>query len=423
MDVERSLIATVVATGNLADVTDAGITVDFFEDRMNRNLFLAVQEYKLNYGKVPPLDVLHKDYPTVKLPDPTEYPMAYLLDQMRENRRYAILSDGVVRASELLKMGVSDESVDVLVQAISQVHNEIPHSFIEDLTAETLQRRKAAYAELRKRDGRLLGIPSGFASIDYATQGFQKQQLITLVGLPKAGKSTLLLLAAMAAHEHAFRPLIVGFEMSNEEQKWRHAALLAKVSHHRLLAGKLTPDEEKRLMKAWRRLTAMPEFFTSSDISSATTLSGLQAQIERCEPDIVFVDGVYMMRDENGEPQGSPQAITNITRGMKRLGQNLELPIVQSTQALSWKTDKRRGITGDSIGYSSSFLQDSDLVIGVEQTAIDDINKLKVLAARNAKQMEKYVRWDWDTGTFEELDYDPFAQASQEETHADSGFA
>ena len=422
MDIERSLISHIVANGNFGDVTEAGITVDFFDDAMNRKLFMVVTEYKLKYGKVPTLDVLHKDYPTVKLPEPDEYPLDYLLDQMRENRRYAILSDGVTRAADLIHMRQSEQGIDVLAQAMSQVHNEVPRSIIDDLTAETLERRRAAYAELRKRDGRLLGIPSGFHSIDQATQGFQKQQLVTFVGLPKAGKSTLMLLAAMAAHEHAFRPLTVGFEMSNAEQQTRHAAFLAKVSHQRLRTGALTSEEYKRLEKAWRRLTAMPEFFVSSDISSATTLSGLQAQIERCEPDIVFVDGVYMMRDELGEPQGSSQAITNITRGMKRLAQNLDIPIVQSTQALGWKTDKRRGLSGDSIGYSSSFLQDSDLVIGVERTEIDEINKAKVLAARNAAQMEKYLRWDWDHGTFEELDYDPFAKETKESVDAQSGF-
>lgn len=422
MDIERSLIASIVASGNFAAVSDAGITADFFEDKMNRTLFRTIADYKLRYGKVPTLDVLHKDYPTVVYPDPDEHPLAYLLDEMRENRRYAILADGLMRASELLKVGESEESLDVLAQSMSQLHNEIPHSFIDDLTAETIERRRAAYAELRKRDGRLLGIPSGFHSIDLATQGFQAQQLITFVGLPKSGKSTLMLLAAMAAHDHAFRPLTVGFEMSNPEQQTRHAAFLAKVSHQRLRTGMLNPDEYKRLERAWRRLIAMPEFFVSSDINSATTLTGLQAQIERCEPDIVFVDGVYMMRDENGEPQGSPQAITNITRGMKRLAQNLDVPIVQSTQALSWKTDKRRGITSDSIGYSSSFLQDSDLVVGVEKTEMDTVNKLKVLDGRSTGRMEKYVRWDWDTGIFEELDYDPFAKESQADVDAQSGF-
>ncbi len=129
-----------------------------------------------------------------------------------------------------------------------------------------------------------------------------------------------------------------------------------------------------------------------------------------------------MMRDEEGEPQGSSQALTNITRGLKRMSQNLDLPVVESTQALGWKTDKRRGLTGDSIGYSSSFFQDSDLLIGVEKTEIDDVNKLKLLGARNAPPMEKYIRWNWDNGTFEELDDDPFEKQSQESVDAKSGF-
>ena len=422
MDIERHLISKVVADGNFSDVMDAGITGDFFEDTMNRKLFRSIQEYKLSYGKVPTLDVLHKDYPTVRLPDSDEYPIAYLLDQMRENRRRGILADGVMEATELLKMGESERSADLLQQTLRQLAGEVPTSQVMDLTAKTLEQRREAYAELRKRDGRMLGIPSGFDSIDYVTQGFQKKQLITFVGLPKAGKSTLLLLAAMAAHSLAFRPLLVGFEMSTEEQVDRHAAILARVSHHRLRTGTLTPEEYKRLEKAWRRLAAMPEFFASTDINSVTTLSGIQAQIERVEPDIVFVDGVYMMRDEEGEPQGSSQALTNITRGLKRMAQNLDLPMVESTQALSWKTDKRRGLTGDSIGYSSSFLQDSDLVIGVEKTEIGDVNRLKVLAARNAPLMEKYIRWNWDAGTFEELDDDPFEKPSQEHIDAQSGF-
>src|SRR5439155_12972276 len=115
----------------------------------------------------------------------------------------------------------------------------------------------------------------------------------------------LLLLAAMAAHRHAFRPLVIGFEMSNEEQESRHDAFLARVSHQRLRTGTLRPDEYKRLEKSWRALGSMPEFYVSADVNSVTTLSGVQAQVERYEPDIVFIDGGYMMRDEEGEPQGS----------------------------------------------------------------------------------------------------------------------
>lgn len=423
MDVERLLLAKIVADGNLADVADAGITSDFFDDPMNRQLFRTIQQFKIEYGKLPTEDVLRRDYPMVRLPDDVdEYTLRYLTDQVRVNRERGLLQDGLLESTESLQMGEVERSATILQQTLRQIAIDVPSSLVGDFTAKSLEQRREAYRLLRERDGRLLGIPSGFASIDYVTQGFQPKQLITFVGLPKSGKSTLMLLAAMAAHAHAFRPLFLGFEMSNEEQEQRHDAILARVSHHRLRTGTLTPEEYKRLERAWRRLSAMPEFFASTDINSAMTLSGVQAQVERYEPDIVFVDGVYLMRDEEGEPQGSPQALTNITRGLKRMAQNLDLAMVESTQALGWKTDKRRGLTGDSIGYSSSFLQDSDLVVGVEATDVADINKVKVVAARSAPPMEKFIRWDWDTGTFEELDYDPFEKPTQASTDAQSGF-
>ena len=70
--------------------------------------------------------------------------------------------------------------------------------------------------------------------------------------------------------------------------------------------------------------------------------------------------------------------------------------------------DKKKGITSNSIGYSSSFAQDSNTIIGVEKTDDPNINKLKIVLSRNAPPTETYVQWDWETATFEELNDDPF---------------
>lgn len=416
------LIAKIVADGNLVDVVESGITVDFFADAMNRQLYRSVLEFRQSYGSVPTLDVLRRDYPMVKLPDCDEYPMQYLTDELRGNHERVLWEAGLIEATELVQMGEVGQSREAMQRTLRQLSEAIAATDTIDLTAKHLAQRRKAYEELRKRDNRLLGIPSGFGSLDHVTQGFQPKQLITFVGLAKAGKSTLMLLAAMAAHAAAFRPFFLGFEMTNTEQEIRHDAIAARVSHDRLRSGSLTPVEYRRLTKMWRSLEAMPEFYLSNDINSATTLSGLQAQVERHQPDIVFADGIYMMRDEEGEAPGSPQALTNITRGFKRMAQSLDIPVVISTQALDWKTDKRRGLTSSSIGYSSSFSQDSDLGIGVEGTDVPDINKVKLLFARSAPLMERFIRWDWDTGTFEELDHNPFGKSKDGSVDAQSGF-
>ena len=129
------------------------------------------------------------------------------------------------------------------------------------------------------------------------------------------------------------------------------------------------------------------------------------------ETDLLVVDGVYLMDDEEGEPKGSPQALTNITRGLKRMAQKLDIPIVSTTQALSWKLNnkKTRAITADAIGYSSSFVQDADLVLGVERNPdLDDQAIIRVVAARTAPTGEVHIKWDWENMDFSEVTADGY---------------
>jgi replicative DNA helicase len=264
--------------------------------------------------------------------------------------------------------------------------------------------RVERYRERAKAGGALKGISTGFESIDWATGGMQPGQLFTFVGPPKAGKSTMLLLSAILAHMGFYRPLFIGFEMSNEEQEERHDSIRAGVSHNAVLHGRLKAEDYQKLEAMSRRLESMPDMIFSADSTSTSTLSGVAALIDKYKPDVVYIDGVYMMDDENGEPKGSAQALTNITRGLKRMAQNLQVPIAITTQVLAWKMDRKRGVTTNSIGYASSFAQDSDVLIGVEPTENDTVNKIKILDGRNVKRMEFYVQWDWDAGVFEEIE-------------------
>jgi hypothetical protein len=159
----------------------------------------------------------------------------------------------------------------------------------------------------------------------------------------------------------------------------------------------------ERLEDVLRKRKSMHPFYLSSDVSSSATITGLAGKIEQFKPDLLVVDGVYMMIDEVTGEQNTPQALTNITRSMKRLAQTADIPIVQSTQALSWKVSKKKGLTSEGIGYSSSFLQDSDVVFGVESDdEADDLKKISVLDARSAPRMAVMIRWDWSTGEFSE---------------------
>jgi replicative DNA helicase len=406
-DFERLLVSRVIQDKDLAPVADAGITPDFFGDPDNRAVFKAILRHKGNYGEVPSLATIKTDFPTYKFVR-VEDSMNVLTDRLRELHTLALLEQGLADSVDAHEEGNANAAMEALARTLASIASAVPNARDTDLT-ETGQERLARYLTLKDLPDGLRGVPTGFNTIDRATQGLQKEQLVTFVGPPKAGKSTLLLLAAMAAHLYGERPLFIGFEMSNEEQEERFDAIRAGISHARLRNGTLKKVEWDKLERALRELEAMPSFFLSSDSMNATTLTGVQSKIDAIRPTIVFVDGIYMMQDELGEAQGSSQALTNLTRGFKRMAKNLQIPIVISTQVLEWKMNKKKGITSDSIGYSSSFAQDSDVILGVESTDDANINKIKVVLARNCPPLETYCQWDWETGKFEELNEDPFA--------------
>jgi replicative DNA helicase len=416
VSIERDLISKILHERDLSVASEAGVTSKFFLSTEHREVFKFLLEHHRDYNSVPSMEAFQRNYPTYKVTKADD-PMQYYVDEISLDYSNYLLEDGLVRATDLFDAGEFTEAKMALAQCLSQVNREVTKVKAVDLT-ETGHERIQKYREYAKADGALKGISTGFHMLDVATGGMQPGQLFVFVGPPKAGKSTMLLLSTMFAHMGFYRPLFIGFEMSNEEQEERHDAIRAGVSHKKLRDGTLSADDYRELEKMTRRMEAMPPMVFTADASSTSTLSGISALVEKYKPDVLYVDGVYMLEDENGEPKGSPQALTNITRGFKKMSQNLGIPIAISTQVLSWKMDRKRGVTTASIGYSSSFAQDADVLIGVEPTEDENRNKIKVLDGRNVKRMEIYVEWDWDEGTFRELEPEDLLEVNDEEAAA-----
>jgi replicative DNA helicase len=198
--------------------------------------------------------------------------------------------------------------------------------------------------------------------------------------------------------------MFMSFEMSNAEQKSRYYAMRARISHRRYMTGTLVQDEKSRLYKVSDTIAADKTKFYFVDSSGGQTVSAVASKVQSKNPDIVFIDGTYLMIDEQTDESNTPQAITNITRSLKRLAQKINKPIVISTQALTWKMKKGQ-VTADSIGYSSSFHQDADVIFGLqrEDENVDDTRLLRVVASRNGGLSEVSLMWDWNTGYFREM--------------------
>jgi replicative DNA helicase len=332
-----------------------------------------------------------------------------LVDEVRKSRKLAIMQETLARAVDAYDAEDPELAASIMSKGLQQTASELPNSLDTDLSKTGLERLER-YRKLAEQPEGLKGLPTGISVIDKATGGgLQPKQLVIIAGPPKAGKSTLLLLIAMCCHAFGVKPLFIGFEMTNEEQESRHDAIGSKVSHTKLQQGRLPDKDWDRLDKFVRTTNNMHSFIMSSDTNSVTTLSGVAAKIDEYRPDVVLIDGVYLMDDENGEAKGSPQALTNLTRGLKRLGQNSDLCIVGTTQVLASKMSPTKGIILTSVGYSSSFGQDADALIGVasDENTGPNVNRINVVASRHCAPCDTLVEWDWDTPMFYEYEGAP----------------
>jgi len=395
-DNEHRLVSKVIRDREINTAIQRGVNESWFLDDDNKKVWSFVRKHYSEYSEVPTAVTVLDHYPNFKVLD-VQDSIEYLLDTMVNFRRRLLTRQGLEAAIENLQAQDHEAALLQMEATVTRVNSQGVLGTNEiDLTKNTEERYKE-YQAIQNQQ--FLGIPTGFEKIDEATAGLQGGQLVTVIAPPKTGKSQVALQMAINVHKAGKVPMFQSFEMNNHEQQQRHDAMRSHISHGRLRRGKLLPEEENRYIDMLNLMETEHPFHLV-DAVNGITVSALAAKIEQCKPDIVFVDGVYLMLDEVSGEMNTPQAITNITRGLKRLSQKVELPVVITTQTLLWKMRAGK-VTADSIGYSSSFFQDSDVILGLEPVEEDEeIRLLKIVASRNCPPSETALTWRWETGCF-----------------------
>lgn len=401
--VEEEVISYVAATGELDSVISKGITVDHFLDPKNRKIFADILSFRADYHEAPTPDVILRDHPNFSFITEGSGPLDYLVAELREQRRRTLIDLGLGAVAAALDNGGTESAVPLLRLIVSQVSLETENAKEIDYAA-TGETRLQRYRDARLNPGALVGIPTGFTFLDKATLGIQSQQMIVLTGLAKSCKTTVMLGILRAAYDWGATPLFISFEMPEVEISRRLDGFGAQINPKQLQTGEINDIEWARLERMLRLRDdgEVPRpFLITEDRSSAMTLSGIQTKVDQLKPTIVFVDGAYFLHDEISRESQTPLALTNISRGLKRLALNNNLPVVITTQSLAHKVGKG-GLSASSLGYTSAWVQDADCVIGMEATDEPFCFRMKILASRNAAPDESLISIQWDPPAFEE---------------------
>jgi archaellum biogenesis ATPase FlaH len=395
-DNEMRLVSKVIVDRNIIPVLEKGIKDDWIVDDDLRRIWKFVRDHYANYREVPTAVAVNDNFPNFR-PLNVEDSLDYLIDKMVEFRRRTITRNGVENVVQELNLNNHEGALSEMSKTVTLVNAQgVVGTTHVDLTRDP-DKLWDEYQNVQQSV--FLGIPTGFAKIDEATAGLQGGQLITIIAPPKTGKSQIALQMAINTHAQGFVPMFQSFEMNNHEQTQRFYSMKSHISNNRLRRGKLNAAEEDRYLDT---IDAMKEQkpFHLVDAMGGLTIDSLMAKAEQLDPDILFVDGVYLMLDQVTGEANTPQALTNITRGLKRVAQKMDIPVVITTQTLLWKM-KGGKVSADSIGYSSSFFQDSDVILGLEPIDGNDTARmLNVVQARNCGPSEASITWGWETGCF-----------------------
>ncbi len=217
--------------------------------------------------------------------------------------------------------------------------------------------------------GKMEGVSSGFKGIDTYTTGFKPGELIILAARPGMGKTSL---ALNICEEVALREKkSVGFfslEMSAEQLVLRMVCSLGEIDATKIKKGFLIDKDWEKLGKAFDALKNAPVSLVDSSSLSGTQLRAKALRMDQDSEiglDFLVIDYLQLMTASGRRPDSRVQEISDITRQLKLLARELNIPILCLSQ-LSRQTEAQRGTKKPQLSHlrdSGSIEQDADIVM------------------------------------------------------------
>lgn len=212
----------------------------------------------------------------------------------------------------------------------------------------------------------LPAIPSGFIDLDNLLGGLQRSDLIILAARPSMGKTSFALnIAHNAAVQSAARVAVFSVEMSKEQLVQRLLSSESGVDSRRLQFGHHTEAEERRIMEATGRLAEAAIFIDDSPLLRVAEMRSKARRLHSERGvDLIIVDYLQLVAGSNSRGDNRVQEIGEISRSMKALARELNVPVVALSQ-LSRAVESRTPHVPmlSDLRESGSIEQDADIVM------------------------------------------------------------
>ncbi|HNR91557.1 MAG TPA: replicative DNA helicase [Dokdonella sp.] len=213
--------------------------------------------------------------------------------------------------------------------------------------------------------GQVTGLPTGFLDLDEMTTGLQPSDLVILAARPSMGKTALALnMAENAAMRTKKAVAVFSMEMSATQLAFRLISSLGRINQQHLRTGDLAEEEWPRVTSA---ITMLSEAKIFIDDTPALSPGELRARARRLKREhdlgLIVIDYLQLMQVP-GNKENRATEISEISRGLKALAKELEVPVIalsQLNRSLEQRTDKKPVMS--DLRESGAIEQDADLIM------------------------------------------------------------
>lgn len=281
----------------------------------------------------------------------------------------SILRNLINNATKIISMGYEEkEDAKILLDKAEHLIFEVSErnlgqSFVP--IKEILQDSFEKIENLYHRDEFITGIPSGFDEFDDITTGFQPSELIVIAGRPGMGKTAFCMtIAQYIAVSKNIPVALFSLEMSKSQLVQRMLCSEARVDAHNLRKGRLAESDWPTLSMAAGRLASAPIFI---DDTAGITCLEIKAKARRLKAQhnlgLVIIDYLQLITS-SGRVENRQQEISEISRSLKGLARELNVPIIavsQLSRAVEQRIERRPRLS--DLRESGAIEQDADLVV------------------------------------------------------------
>jgi replicative DNA helicase len=289
-------------------------------------------------------------------------------------REKAVLRKLIHSATDIITQSYEDSrtvvNIDELLDRAEKSIFEIAQGKIKDsfVSMKNIVGHSFAIVErLYEKKEMVTGLATGFLDLDERTSGFQQSDLIIIAGRPSMGKTAFALnIAAYAAIEKGKSVAIFSLEMSKEQLVLRMLGSESRVDAHKLRTGHLSERDWSPLSSAAGKLADAPIFI---DDTAAISVLETRAKARRLKADqgldLVIVDYLQLMRGR-GDEGSREQEISNISRSLKALAKELQVPVIalsQLNRAVETRPGREKRPMLADLRESGAIEQDADVIL------------------------------------------------------------